>query len=520
MTGSGGGPLTDAPAVNAVLDLLHMADHPDDTIAAFNVANSPLGAVAGEMDSIEWWNDQAARRSIAFSVRRRLLNNGYSCTIADWVRSVAGCCDARELRRLMQLVEMAAGYDLHSTLRANDFIDLVENTPVADVQPAPVQVMTIHQAKGLEFDVVILPELEGQLAGAHTPPVVFEREDETGRISRICRYMEKNTLALAPELQPLFDRHKRRTVRESLSLLYVAMTRAIHGLFMIIDPPSENEKSIPRKASGVLRCALAHDSIEPDSVAHCHGDPKWLKKIAAMKGSQPKDSQTPRDADGLAIPVITLAHGARTNGSAAVKSASKLAERESSHIHVRLAHLPNQDARDRGSAIHALFEQIEWLEEFTADENALLRIAQAKAPRRNEAWARSQVRTFLQLIKGPAVQSALCRGKADLRPLRVQREIPFARLAGTGAANDSTGLQRGYIDRLAIQLDRTCRPIAATVIDFKTDEVDAAQAVGHAQEYRPQMEVYRDAAAEMLGLEPANIAVQVLFVMPGAVVNL
>ena len=58
------------------------------------------------------------------------------------------------------------------------------------------------------------------------------------------------------------------------------------------------------------------------------------------------------------------------------------------------------------------------------------------------------------------------------------------------------------------------------MIDFKTDEVDAAQAVGHAQEYRPQMEVYRDAAAEMLGLEPANIAVQVLFVMPGAVVNL
>ncbi len=46
-SGRGGGPLTDSPAVDIILDLLRLADHPDDTICGFNVARSPLGPLVG-----------------------------------------------------------------------------------------------------------------------------------------------------------------------------------------------------------------------------------------------------------------------------------------------------------------------------------------------------------------------------------------------------------------------------------------------------------------------------------------
>ena len=38
----GGNPLTDSPAVQLILSLLTLADHPGDTAARFHVATSPL----------------------------------------------------------------------------------------------------------------------------------------------------------------------------------------------------------------------------------------------------------------------------------------------------------------------------------------------------------------------------------------------------------------------------------------------------------------------------------------------
>jgi len=50
------------------------------------------------------------------------------------------------------------------------------------VQPAPVQVMTIHQSKGLEFDAVDPSELESRLNRQRFAVlVVFERRTKPGR---------------------------------------------------------------------------------------------------------------------------------------------------------------------------------------------------------------------------------------------------------------------------------------------------------------------------------------------------
>jgi ATP-dependent helicase/nuclease subunit A len=524
VSGRGGGPLTDAAPVNVILDMLQLADHPDDTVAAFNVARSPAGALnfARRRDADDpkarpdsWWNDGRVRRSVARTIRRSLLDRGYAATISEWVREIArgAACDARELRRLGELVTLADAFDREAagaTIRPADFAARVEKTRIADIQPAAVQVMTIHQAKGLEFEAVILAELGSKLSGEGTPSVIVERGDgehEIGPVTRICRYMKDDFVPYVPDLAPMFRQHQQRVVRESLSVLYVAMTRAIHGLYMIVNPPETNKDGSAsmkgfKTLAGVVRCALAPNQTSPDTVAFSHGNPDWHQSLVVRAAQRP--DETP-------IQSIQLAAGNDDDG----RFGSAVAASEEAEVSMPLARqlrLPDGEARDRGSALHALFEQIEWLEEYSPDEVALARFVRSRLPRREERWALARVREFLRAIASPAVRDTLSRRGADASQLQVHREHPFARFA-------HGGIQRGTIDRLVVALDRHCAAASATIIDFKTDACSAHDVVSIATHYRAQMAIYRSAVSEMLGVAPDAVAARLLFVGAGAAVD-
>ena len=70
----GGNPLTDSPAVEIVLSLLTLADHPGDTAARFHVAHSPLAEHVGLADHA----DSPAAWRLAETTRRRLMVEGYA----------------------------------------------------------------------------------------------------------------------------------------------------------------------------------------------------------------------------------------------------------------------------------------------------------------------------------------------------------------------------------------------------------------------------------------------------------
>jgi hypothetical protein len=110
--------------------------------------------------------------------------------------------------------------------------------------PADVRVMTVHQAKGLEFDLVVLPELECDLVG-QPDAFVIDRPDVVGPIRRVCRYANQMIQDLMPpDVQQMFAEATDREVTESLCVLYVALTRAAHALHMIIPPSKPNEKDL------------------------------------------------------------------------------------------------------------------------------------------------------------------------------------------------------------------------------------------------------------------------------------
>lgn len=510
--GRGGGTLADSPAVNAVLDLLRLADHPEHTIAAFNVMCSPLGQAVGLSPGVDGRVDRRTCARVAQQVRSQLIARGYAETIGKWIRAIGAMTDQRQLRRLMLLQQLAARFEARAGggLRCDDFLTFVDATTIDDPSAARVQVMTVHQSKGLEFDIVVLPELNGTIVRTNTLPMLYEREGTVGQVTRAVRHATNDIIALFPDLVPMLDQFITRSARESLCVLYVAMTRARQALHMVVPPPKENERTLPKAHASILRCALTEggkDDLQPDTIAFEIGDPHWHRH------SQSKSPDTERKERAampqhIALPADTAS---RIHRPSAAVSASQL---KADSLRDRLSP-QNQEARDRGTAIHALFESIEWIDDWQPDRERLMRLVREIAPRRSEPWAAAQVESFLSMVEQPAIRKALSRSGAPAGEIVLHREMPFARVID-GA------IQSGYIDRLtAIRSGMAYSD--ATILDFKTDrlpDVSPAALAAQAEKHREQLLSYRAAAAEALGLPRDSIGMQIAFVQAGAVIDL
>ena len=207
--------MTDSPAVQVMLSLLTLADHPGDTAARFHVAASPLAAHVGLTDHA----DSPAAWRLAEQTRRRLMVEGYGPVLDGWAKELAAVCDRRDVSRLEQLVEMAYGYEDRATTRPGDFVALVQQQRVEDPTSARVRVMTVHQAKGLQFDIVVLPELDVGIGG-QPPEIVAGCPKPAARIERVCRYVSKDLRDPAGRV-PADVRRPRGAGRRGIAVLAV-----------------------------------------------------------------------------------------------------------------------------------------------------------------------------------------------------------------------------------------------------------------------------------------------------------
>jgi ATP-dependent exoDNAse (exonuclease V) beta subunit len=503
----GGNPLTDSPAVQVVLALLTLADHPGDLTARFLVANSPLADEAG----LTSHDDASAAVRLAREIRRRLMDEGYGPTILGWVESLSGRCDARDRSRLGQLVELVYGYEASATCRTDDFIRVVCETRVEDPSGAAIRVMTLHKAKGLQFDVVVLPELDANLTG-RTPRLVVGRPHPTAPVDHVCRYVSKTEQAMLPRrFQATFAADETRRAEESLCVLYVGLTRPVHALHMVVPPSRPSEKNIPSTLAGVLRAALTDGSpAAAESILYEHGDPEWQVGRPSRPTAEVPQRPTPAPSGRDARPALEIklaAPSTRPSRGLDFRSPSQMEGGPRVSLASRLR-LEAAGAMDRGTLLHAWFEQIEWLEDGLPDDQTLLAIADRLEIGRLDAP--SLVRRFHEMLRQPAISSLLRRpGEADWE---VRREYPFV-------VRDGDALLRGAIDRLVLRKDAG-RTVAADVIDFKTDNVSAAQPdvlAARVEQYRPQLDAYHRATARLLGLNPEQVTARLAFVEPGLI---
>ena len=498
--------IVDNPVVSAILALLRVAEHPGDVLAWQHVLMTPLGDCLGS------GGRRPSRSAVARAVLHSIHTRGFAETIEHWVTKLAERVrlDPFTTGRTEQMLAAAALFDAQANRSALDFSLFVESYTASDTPAAEtVRVMTIHRSKGLGFDVVVLP-LERGRSGLTTLTVKEVEVDmaEDLQAPRWILQMPPKEIALTdPVLRARLEARMHQTCFEELCILYVAMTRAKRGLYVVLPPVAKSSKAL--HVHTLLRQALAESQDQAGAAVAggvaclaCFGEPGWFEASDAV------GQEEGVEGDATTGPEHGVAH---PDGPRRVRPPRRLPSQHDDSDFAAGSLFAEQTRRGRelGTAVHGLLEQIRWLEDPPFD-TAVLRWRERYAPsRRLTEEACAAVRTAL----GDGDIRALLTPSRDAH-VSLWREKSFELLL------DGEWLS-GTFDRVVIRRQPDGKPGAATIIDYKSDRVVAdeelASAVGH---YRPQLALYRRALSKLLGLPAECIDTVLVFTHCARVVRL
>ncbi len=444
----------DNPLACAVLALFRAAAHPGDRAAWTQVAMTPLQAVLVAENC-------ATGDGLGVRILGEIHAEGFARTVESWVRKLEPALagdDAFSRERGRQLAEAARLFDETGSRDVAEFVQFVERHAVRDADTAAVvHVMTVHKAKGLGFDLVVLPDLEGTKLAARRRGLAVQRAQD-----RTVEWV----LDLPPETFYAEDKVLARHVRlaeadacyEELAVLYVAMTRAKRAMYVIAEPVGTSQScNFPRLLQETLGEKWAS------------GDAVWFEAISPAVPEHTVDG-------GLATvrSIRTLHRPARTPSESATREIAG----------EKLFALETGGAVNFGRAVHALFETVEWWE---ATQLA--------------AWTAARMKNGAdEIALSEAINCLQCTGLAEVftRPsgrVEVWREKAFeVVLSGVWLT--------GVFDRVVVERDATDRPIKAWVIDFKTDRVrgENDQVASAIEKHAGQLNLYRRVVAVLTGL--------------------
>jgi ATP-dependent helicase/nuclease subunit A len=518
----GSGSLLDSAPVAVLRSIFHLADHPADTAARYHVACSPLGAALGLVSEGRAVPSEASALTLSAELRRRIEESGLAQT-ALWIRSLSmHAIDDRDCSRLDAAIAAARSLDQRIGSGASDFVRMIDAARVRSVSDAEVRVMTIHASKGLEFDTVVLSENAWGMRG-RAREILAERPHPLGPIERVTCAPSAALGRCEPVLASIVDHARDRLLSESLCLLYVAMTRARHVLEVIVSGPSVKRASDP--SSGIypgrlIVAALRPDLFDDDSVGvfdvECVGvGTDWPRAVAERDARAP----TPRPATAL-LPLKLAPPGAaaRASGRLARVSPSSL-EGGDERVIRDILRPASAAGRNKGTALHAMFEAVAWLDDGPPSSDELERIARDQCDAPDET--QTLLDAFARAIGHPEIATALSRTSIPLVPgesVELWRERPFA--ARMEGLDGEPSLISGRFDRVAIVRDSDGRPLRAQLIDFKTDAVAPGPALNErVAHYEPQVRAYMGALASVLRLAPERVGATLLFTDSGVAVR-
>lgn len=528
----GGNYLTDSAAVELILSRLHLVDHPKDSVTAFHLASSPwasqLGLEIGECpelplntaadsgEEVRTWRppggiDPNRISKLVRDVRRELLDEGYGNTLQRWASELRPHCNRREARRLAQLVEQAYAYQhkietptqmgyerqRRQSIRPSEFVRHIRETKVADPSNATIRVMTVHQAKGLEFDIVVLPDMLVSLVEGHED-FVHHRKSIDDDIDTVFRYVgEKSGRELLPKkLLPMFDSLDDRSARDALCVLYVAMTRAVFALHVIV-PAGTNNAEHP---AGLLTEAFGVEQPSPPSSTVFElGDKDWAQNT-------PSDRVRTVRKEPIDMPNPQLARRTRQRNLEVVSPSEIGADRKV--LMKQYASSRSGAAKTYGTVMHLWLSQIQWSDNLP-DATKLRDLARGAA---SVSEINEWIEKFHGLLSEEPLSVIFDRDTYlhDLRkampglPGDISLDVRTEQRVA-GIQEDRHQVVNGMIDRLVL-VRSGGQVIAAEIIDYKTSLTENSKANDQdndlrIERYEPQMTAYKQVIKSSLRVE-------------------
>jgi len=213
---------------------------------------------------IEELRRQAVSLSLAGLIEAAVSATGYDLAVLMKPAGEARFANVRKLMRLAAEYEAAEGRDLRGLL---DFLAARADAD-ADAQAATaleghdgVRIMTVHSAKGLEFDVVAIPHLSRPLlAQVRAPLLAVGREPDAPRVGLQLRRLGARAVDLYAQRE-LLEEAQRREAEEELRLFHVGATRARERLLLsgVVRP---SPPSRPRTGEAVVERIVATLEID------------------------------------------------------------------------------------------------------------------------------------------------------------------------------------------------------------------------------------------------------------------
>jgi ATP-dependent helicase/nuclease subunit A len=444
----------------------------------------------------------------------------------------------RKLANLRKLMDQARSFDQSGVLGLADFIVQLSEfvarqprEPLAATHPEGtnvVRLMTIHQAKGLEFPVVFVPDMDRAAHGVESGAVwnsqlgalvkVPPRRDAEAHLTGLDFH---NTVA-SPEDEA-----------ERLRLLYVATTRAADylvlssGVFDIHAPSSPWMKLLAERfdletghCSATLPKGYAAPQVKvtltpPETDAPSQGAHTWHdldKKLAHVVELAAKSTRK-NNFNQLAAEIGVDGTARRRFSVSRLSGVLQAAEEVSATV------LKNDDEErpsteggaDLGTLVHGTLAKLSFAD---PGDIAVLVRRRADASRQSmQQHAESAGKLVGQFVQSP-------RAKEIAKAKQIHRELEFLLVWPPNNANGKAvgSNQNAEIHCRYLQgfIDCIYQDAAGGwhLIDYKTNQVSADDVDTAAKQYEMQLGVYALAIEQILGQSPVECVIH--FLRPSA----
>ncbi len=487
--------LSHRPVIQDLLALACALTHPGDRVAWLAVLRAPwcgltladLHTLVGDAPRAAVWDllrDEARLQRLSEDGQRRLarlcpvIEGGLSerrrRSLRTWVEGVwialggPACVEGADLDDAQVLFEV-----LDEIGEGGDLVDrsaLMERIERLYARPDPqgderLQVMTVHKAKGLEFDTVIVPGLGRRPRTADARLLMWLQRPQGDLLLAPIRETGTETDAIYRYISEL-DREKGRL--EDGRLLYVAATRARRRLHLIgatgcrestggakddaRDDANNDTGAVPLPPPSTSLLARLWPAVEQDFIAAAQAGLQTapVQAVAAV-GIQARRVPLRRLASGWEAPPVPAAVRVAWMPSSAGASASP------DVIEFAWA---GETARHVGTVTHRLLQQcaragindLSRLDAPRIERAARLALAMLGVPAAAIADAAARVQTALRMTLGDG------RGRWILDPAHGDAHCEYA-LSGVAAGQ----VRAVVIDRCFVDADGV-----RWIIDYKT----------------------------------------------------
>ena len=440
-------PCNDNPLGIALLAAFRVAGFPKDTLSLALLRSSPLALLL--VEGVE---------AFRASALKLIAEHGYEEVVRSWTEGLE--LNPFLSRRAGDFLAAAAEYDESNKGSIAEFVSFLESHVVQESEASGVvRVMTLHQSKGLTFDMSLVTGLDGRGGSNHETLHLGGGEPPAWG----CLLPSKDESSVDPVMSNAREEIRAEEEYGKLCAAYVAMTRSKQALYVLTKrlKPDTSSKNFAR---------LLMLTLKPGSEEVPFGEERWYESHKTSGEESPKENRE-ENLEEILTPLFPC-----TSGTPHPLSPSSLAV---SHTHPTIKEgegSHSSDAADLGTEIHEVLSRIEW-----------------DATRVDLSGCSPQARELLELFLRSEVAKSLFSKLGEY--WEIWNEKPFDLMI------DGQWIS-GIFDRVHVRREGG-KAIEAHILDYKTNRKSPGAI---AEEYQGQMEQYRKAASKLLGISVDKVS--------------